>query len=151
MTVVEHFKVLCRIKGLNKEEEIEQSDFIITSLNLEDYRNIKAKNLSGGNKRKLCCGLSLITAPLLCFLDESTTGVDPVSRKSLWSAIKSFASIKSSSYVFTTHWMSEAESLCNRVIMLINGKILCVGSPQQLRNIYGSGYNVSIIKNINFD
>jgi len=72
-------------------------------------------------------------------LDEPTTGVDPVSRLKLRNTIKQFAKNKDSSYVFTTHWMSEAEHLCDRVVLLINGRIIVVGTPEELRSKYGEG------------
>ena len=77
------------------------------TLDLNSFSKTRAMNLSGGNKRKLCCAMSLIGCPALEFLDEPTTGVDPVSRRSLFNMLKS---LTNSSLILTTHRMDEAES-----------------------------------------
>lgn len=85
------------------------------------------------------CGLCILSCPLLSFLDEPTTGVDPVARMKLRSTIKTFSKLKESSYIFTTHWMQEAEQMCDRVCILINGRIIVIGTPDELRRKYGEG------------
>jgi len=79
------------------------------------------------------CGLCILSCPSLTFLDEPTTGVDPVARMKLRGTIKGFSKLKQSSYIFTTHWMQEAEQLCDRVCILINGRVIVVGTPDELR------------------
>jgi len=91
-------------------------------------------NLSGGNKRKLCCAMSLIGCPKLEFLDEPTTGVDPVSRRSLFQMLKS---LTNSSLILTTHRMDEAESLCDKIGIMINGLFVAYGTPNHLKSTYG--------------
>lgn len=81
-------------------------------LDLKPYSNTIAKNLSGGNKRKLVCGVSLIGCPMLEFLDEPTTGMDPVACRSLFKMLKS---LNDTSIVLTTHRMHEAEQLCDNL------------------------------------
>ena len=91
-------------------------------------------NLSGGNKRKLICAMSLVACPKVEFLDEPTTGVDPVSRRSLFKMLKS---LQQSSMILTTHRMDEAESLCDNIAIMINGRFVCYGSPGHLKTMYG--------------
>ena len=98
-------------------------------------------NLSGGNKRKLVCAMSLLACPSVEFLDEPTTGVDPVSRRSLFSMLKH---LPECSLILTTHRMDEAESLCDNIAIMINGKFVVVGSPGHLKSNYGLGYSISI-------
>jgi len=98
-------------------------------------------NLSGGNKRKLVCAMTLVACPKVEFLDEPTTGVDPVSRRSLFKMLKN---LQGSSIVLTTHRMDEAESLCDNLVIMINGRFVVYGSPGQLKSKYGTGYLVSI-------
>jgi len=86
--------------------------------------------LSGGNKRKLCCALSLIGCPSLEFLDEPTTGVDPISRKSFLKILKK---LDCTSMVLTTHRMDEAETLCDKIAIMINGQFAYYGSPEELK------------------
>ena len=113
-------------------------------LDLETFSNTKARDLSGGvggNKRKLVCAMSLIGCPRIEFLDEPTTGVDPVSRRNLF---KMMRNLKESSMLLTTHRMDEAESLCDNIVIMVNGKFVCYGSPGYLKSNYGQGYNVTI-------
>ncbi len=99
------------------------------------------KNLSGGNKRKLCCAQSIMLSPKILFLDEPTCGVDPVSRRSLNKMIKR---MKEASVLLTTHRMDEAEQLCDKIAIMINGRFVVFGSPNYLKSVYGHGYNVSV-------
>lgn len=85
--------------------------------------------------------MSLVACPTLEFLDEPTTGVDPVSRRSLFKMLKS---LKHSSIVLTTHRMDEAESLCDQIVIMINGRFVCYGSPGHLKSEYGKGYSISL-------
>ena len=91
---------------------------------------MKSDNLSGGNKRKLVCAMSLLGCPQVEFLDEPTTGVDPVSRRSLFKMLKA---LYNSSLVLTTHRMDEAESLCDNIAIMINGRFTVYGSPGHLK------------------
>jgi len=113
--------------------------FIKKTLDLEEYSDTRAMNLSGGNKRKLVCAMSLVACPSCEFLDEPTTGVDPVSRRSLFKMLKK---LSNSSLVLTTHRMDEAESLCDQIAIMINGRFACYGSPSRLKTLYGQGYTV---------
>lgn len=103
--------------------------------------NTRATNLSGGNKRKLSCALTLLVSPSIEFLDEPTSGVDPVSRRSLFKMVKQ---LKGSSIVLTTHRMDEAEQLCDNIAIMINGRIVCFGTPTYLMQQYGGGYEITI-------
>jgi ATP-binding cassette subfamily A (ABC1) protein 3 len=82
-----------------------------------------------------------LAAPKLTFLDEPTTGVDPVARRSLFDLLRK---LKDSSVVLTTHRMDEAEALCDKIAIQVNGKFVCYGSPQHLKEKYGQGYKVDI-------
>lgn len=85
--------------------------------------------------------MSLIGYPEIEFLDEPTTGVDPVSCRSLFRMLKG---LKGSSMVLTTHRMDEAESLCDNIAIMINGRFVCYGSPGHLKSTYGKGYTVML-------
>ena len=111
------------------------------TLELNYFSNTIAKNLSGGNKRKLCCAQSLMLCPKVLFLDEPTTGVDPVSRRSLNRMVKK---MKMSSVLLTTHRMDEAEQLCDKIAIMINGRFVVFGSPNYLKTQYGHGYTIEL-------
>ena len=129
------------MKGLGVSDSQHNIDLIINSMDLTEYLHVRACNLSGGNKRKLCCAMTLLLCPKVNFLDEPTTGVDPVSRRSLFNLIKH---LKETAVVLTTHRMDEAESLCDKIAILINGKLVCYGTPNYLMQAYGQGYTFSV-------
>lgn len=85
--------------------------------------------------------MSLVGCPTVEFLDEPTTGVDPVSRRSLFKMLKG---LPESSLILTTHRMDEAESLCDNIAIMINGRFVCYGSPGHLKSSYGQGYSITI-------
>lgn len=113
-------------------------------MQLEEYRHVKSHKLSGGNKRKLCVVMSLIGNPSLVFLDEPSAGVDPIARRYLWSILHSSALEKKRSIVMTTHSINEAESLCDRIGILIKGEFYCIDSPLELKKRYGKGYRAMV-------
>ena len=86
---------------------------------------------------------ALLGSPSVSFLDEPTTGVDPVARRCLWDALTKKL-YEGCSIVLTSHSMEECEALCSRLIIMVNGKICCIGSPQHLKNKFGKGYTVQI-------
>jgi ATP-binding cassette subfamily A (ABC1) protein 3 len=97
-------------------------------MQLTSYVNTKAINLSGGNKRKLCVSIALIGGPDLLFFDEPSSGLDPIAKRFLWNSLKDNLQKKNSSIVLTTHSMEEAETLCNKIGILINGRFICFGT-----------------------
>jgi ATP-binding cassette subfamily A (ABC1) protein 3 len=141
LSVDQSISFIGEIKGLSAEDIEFQKKFIKETLDLGAYSDTRAANLSGGNKRKLICAMSLVGCPKVEFLDEPTTGVDPVSRRSLFKMLKS---LKDSSMILTTHRMDEAESLCDNIAIMINGRFVCYGSTGHLKNTYGQGYSISL-------
>ena len=108
-------------------------------LDLEPYIHTRSMNLSGGNKRKLICAMSLLGCPHIEFLDEPTTGVDPVSRRSLFKMLKN---LQDCSIILTTHRMDEAEALCDNIAIMINGRFVVYGNKSHLITNYGQGYSI---------
>jgi ABC-type multidrug transport system ATPase subunit len=96
------------------------------------------KTYSGGMKRRLSILLSTIGNPSVIFLDEPTTGLDPVNRRFIWSMIRNMK--KTSAVVLTTHSMEEADYLSDRIGVIKEGTFRCIGSPLELKQIYGAGY-----------
>ena len=111
----------------NKEEKIKE---LIDIFKLEEVLNQKAKTLSGGWQRKVSIALSLINEPKILFLDEPTLGLDVIARKQLWSVIEKLKG--KITIILTTHYMEEAESLSDRIGVMANGKLIDVGTAQEL-------------------
>lgn len=104
---------------------------ILESVNLSDKAKAKFKELSGGQKQRFSIATTLINKPILIFLDEPTTGLDPQARRNLWDLIRSIRD-SGTTVVITTHYMDEAEILCDRVAIVDSGKLIAINAPDQL-------------------
>jgi len=104
---------------------------LLKLVNLEDKAKSKYKELSGGQKQRFSIATTLINQPKIVFLDEPTTGLDPQARRNLWELIKSIRA-KGATVIITTHYMDEAEQLCDRIAILDEGKIIALASPDKL-------------------
>lgn len=104
---------------------------LLEMVNLRDKAKAKVKELSGGQKQRFSIATTLINEPKIIFLDEPTTGLDPQARRNLWDLIKSIRS-KGTTVIITTHYMDEAEYLCDRVAIVDSGKIIALNSPDKL-------------------
>lgn len=104
---------------------------LLKLVNLEDKSKNKFKELSGGQKQRFSVATTLINKPKIIFLDEPTTGLDPQARRSLWQLIKDIRS-KGTTVIITTHYMDEAEQLCDRIAIMDEGKIISLDSPDKM-------------------
>ena len=104
---------------------------LLKKVNLEDKAKAKYKELSGGQKQRFSIATTLINKPILIFLDEPTTGLDPHARRNLWDLIKEIRD-NGTTIIITTHYMDEAEVLCDRVAIIDSGKIIAINSPHIL-------------------
>ena len=104
---------------------------VIDQVELSEKRHSRVGGLSGGQKQRLAIACALVGSPQLLFLDEPTTGLDPVSRRQLWELISKFQA-EGKTIVLTTHYMEEAERLCDRVAIVDHGKVIAMGSPREL-------------------
>jgi len=113
---------------------------LLESVNLLDKAKAKYKDLSGGQKQRFSIATTLINKPKIIFLDEPTTGLDPQARRNLWELIKTIRA-KGTTVIITTHYMDEAEVLCDRVAIIDTGKIIAIASPDQLiDDLVSSGF-----------
>jgi ABC-2 type transport system ATP-binding protein len=110
-------------------------DNVLKLLALEESRKVLVKNLSGGQQQRLSVAMALVNDPEITFLDEPTTGLDPQARRGLWSVIEDMSS-KDKTIFLTTHYMEEAERLCDRVAIIDHGKIIAMGTPHDLIKHY---------------
>lgn len=104
---------------------------LLKLVNLEDKYKSKFKELSGGQKQRFSIATTLINDPLIVFLDEPTTGLDPQARRNLWQLIKDIRE-KGTTVILTTHYMDEAEALCDRVAIMDAGRIITLDTPDRL-------------------
>ena len=137
LTGREHLLFYGRLKGLRGKQLNKSTDKILRRLNLQSVCNQLVSTYSGGMKRRLSVAISFIGDPLIVFLDEPSTGLDPSSRRLVWEVIKEAR--KKSSIVLTTHSMEEAEVLCDRLGIIMNGRLACIGDPKSLTARFG-GY-----------
>ena len=107
-------------------------DEVIELVGLADKAGAQVKTLSGGQKRRLDLGVALIGDPELVFLDEPTTGFDPAARRAAWDMVRSLRSL-GKTILLTTHYLDEAQQLCDRVAVLRAGEIVRLGTPRELR------------------
>ena len=106
---------------------------LLSIMGLEHRKNDLVKNFSGGMKQRLSLVLAMLHEPKLLFLDEPTTGLDPQARRHIWKFIKEINS-QGTTIFLTTHYMEEADTLCNRVAIIDSGKIITIGSPAELKS-----------------
>ena len=113
---------------------------LLEMVNLKDKANAKVKELSGGQKQRFSVATTLINDPKIVFLDEPTTGLDPQARRNLWDLVRSIRD-KGTTVIITTHYMDEAEVLCDRVAIIDSGKIIAMETPDRLiDNLVSSGF-----------
>lgn len=113
---------------------------LLEMVNLKDKAKAKVKELSGGQKQRFSVATTLINQPRIIFLDEPTTGLDPQARRSLWELIKQIRD-KGTTVIITTHYMDEAEYLCDRVAIIDAGNIIALDTPDKLiDNLVASGF-----------
>ncbi len=113
---------------------------MLASVGLQDKAKAKHKELSGGQKQRFSIATTLINNPKIIFLDEPTTGLDPQARRNLWDLIREIRD-KGTTVVITTHYMDEAENLCDRVGVIESGKIIAMDTPDKLiDNLIASGF-----------
>ena len=109
---------------------------LLSFVELRDRGKTNIKDLSGGMKRRLMLARALVNTPELMILDEPTTGLDPHSRRAVWEKLNQLK-YKNTTLLLTTHYMEEAERLCDRVAIMDQGKIVTIGSPQDLMAEHG--------------
>lgn len=113
---------------------------LLEMVNLKDKAKAKVKELSGGQKQRFSVATTLINEPKIIFLDEPTTGLDPQARRSLWELIKKIRE-RGTTVIITTHYMDEAEYLCDRVAIIDSGNIIALDSPDKLiDNLVATGF-----------
>ena len=128
LTVKENLEFMAGVYQIKDKEK--KIDELIKQFKLDEVLNKKSKTLSGGWQRKVSIAISLINDPKILFLDEPTLGLDVIARKELWKVINSLKG--KITIILTTHYMEEAESLSDRIGIMANGKLIDIGTSQEL-------------------
>jgi ABC-2 type transport system ATP-binding protein len=131
LTVEENIAFYGGVYRLTAEKLKERTAWVVEMAGLAERRSSKAGELSGGWKQRLALGCAILHEPPIVFLDEPTSGVDPLSRRRFWDLIRSMAADGVTVFV-TTHYMDEAE-YCDRLALIFQGKMVAVGTPQELK------------------
>ena len=138
----EHLVAFANIRGVPNDKIYPLVDDLLKRLDVAHKANALSKTLSGGQKRKLSIAMAVIGNPDCVFLDEPTTGLDPNTRRFVWDYIMELK--KDRVVVLTTHSMEEADALCSRIGIMVNGELKTLGTPQQMKAAYGNGYRISL-------
>jgi len=142
MTVAETLMLYARLRGLTSEFAKVRIARLIEQLRLGPHIQKQCGALSGGNKRKVSLAIALVGDPPVLFLDEPSSGMDPVTRRYMWDMIAELG--RKRCVVLTTHSMEECEALCHRVGIMSKGRLRCLGTLQQLKNRHGKGYHLEV-------
>jgi len=152
LTGREHLELYAAIKGIKSEQINEVVNAKIKEMGLDQYADRAAGGYSGGNKRKLSVAMAMIGDPSIVFLDEPSTGMDPVARRVMWRVISDVVTTREQcSLILTTHSMEECEALCTRIAIMVDGVMRCLGSSQRLRSRYGLGYQIEVLLKVPSD
>mgnify|MGYP003309445260 CR=1 FL=1 len=138
----DHLSLFARLRGVDIEGDARHAaEQALAVVGLSDHADKAAGRLSGGMKRKLAVAVALVGGPSVVLLDEPSSGLDPGAQRNLWDLIK--VTMKGRAVVLTTHSMGEADLLCDRVGIMVKGTMRCIGTPQELKERYAAGYEIS--------
>lgn len=143
LTAEEHIELYAGLKGVPDAEMRQLTEERLEAVRLWNVKNQRAGTYSGGMKRRLSMVISTIGEPRIIFMDEPTTGMDPVNRRHVWSFVERFK--KGRVIVLTTHSMEEADVLGDKIAIMAHGRLRAIGSSIRLKSKYGAGYRISLV------
>lgn len=135
LTVRENLQFLAEIHSTNKQETLTRVEKMIARMGLGEVAERRAGTLSGGWQRRLSIAMALISEPQILFLDEPTLGLDVLARHELWEQIRALKG--KTTVILTTHYLEEAEALCDRIAILAGGKLITVGTAAEIKTLAG--------------
>jgi ABC-2 type transport system ATP-binding protein len=142
LKVEENIEFFGGVYGVSPQELPARRDYVLKMAVLEDKRDSPTRSLSGGWKQRLALGCAILHQPPILFLDEPTSGVDPIARRNFWELIYQLSAAGHTIFV-TTHYMDEAE-YCHRVALMYGGRIIALGSPDELKTSLGVGHLLNL-------
>jgi ABC-2 type transport system ATP-binding protein len=133
LSVEENLLIYAKLYGVSRERRRRLMGELLEAVELTKWRDKPVKNLSGGMRRRVEIARGLIHEPCIFFLDEPTTGLDPVSRVSVWEMLRQLKQTRDLTVLLTTHYMDEADKLCDRIAIVDHGKLVALDSPMKLK------------------
>jgi len=137
LSVEENIEFFGGVYGVTPQKLAEREEYVLKMAGLEDQRKMMTRQLAGGWKQRLALGCAILHEPPILFLDEPTSGVDPIARRSFWELIYQLSEAGNTIFV-TTHYMDEAE-YCHRIALMYGGRVIALGSPTELKTSLGAG------------
>ena len=134
LTVEENMEIYAKLYDVPAKERKKSIDELLELVDLTKWRDAQTKTLSGGMRRRLEIARGLVHSPKIMFLDEPTTGLDPVSRSHVWEMIRSLRDKSDLTILLTTHYMEEADKLCDRIAIVDHGKLVALDTPERLKD-----------------
>src|ERR1700684_1569937 len=147
LTVEENLSIYAKLYEVPKAERVRNIHDLLVAVDLLKWRNAQTKPLSGGMRRRLEIARGLVHNPRIFFLDEPTTGLDPVSRIAVWEMLNKLKATRNLTMLLTTHYMEEADKLCDRIAIVDHGNLVALGTPIQLKQ----GVPGSNVVEVHFD
>src|SRR4029077_12455587 len=133
LSVDENLSIYAKLYGVPRERRKRLMGELLEAVELTKWRDKPVKNLSGGMRRRVEIARGLIHEPRVFFLDEPTTGLDPVSRVAVWEMLRELKKNRDLTVFLTTHYMDEADKLCDRIAIVDHGKLVALDSPMKLK------------------
>ena len=133
LTVEENLNIYAKLYGVGAEQRKRNVDELLETVDLSKWRHAQTKTLSGGMRRRLEIARGLVHSPKIFFLDEPTTGLDPVSRVAVWEMLTKIKNSRDLTILITTHYMDEADRLCDRIAIVDHGRLVALDSPIALK------------------
>nr|XP_045609701.1 phospholipid-transporting ATPase ABCA3-like isoform X2 [Procambarus clarkii] len=143
LTGIEMLTLVGRLRGVSEGRMKHTVQSLVSLVGLTECAKRPSSTYSGGNRRKLSTAMALVGSPPLVFLDEPTSGVDPASRRKVWTAVRQAVN-NGQSVVLTSHSMEECEALCSRIVIMSRGTLRCVGTSGHLKAKFGQGYSLQV-------
>jgi ATP-binding cassette subfamily A (ABC1) protein 3 len=143
---MEHLDLFFELKGGDPAKKAKEIDDMVRDVGLTVDKDKQSGSLSGGNKRKLSVSIALIGQSKLVLLDEPTSGMDLSARRALWNMLRKYR--RDRIIILTTHYMDEADVLGDRIGIMAQGQLKCLGSSLFLKNKFGGGYKMVMVKKL---
>ena len=134
LTVEENLSIYAKLYSVPHGQREKNINEVLEAVDLTKWRDAQTKTLSGGMRRRLEIARGLVHNPKIFFLDEPTTGLDPVSRLAVWEMLNKLKANRNLTMLLTTHYMEEADKLCDRIAIVDHGKLVALGTPVELKN-----------------
>lgn len=133
LTVEENLSIYAKLYSVGRAERVRNIQEVLEAVDLVKWRDAQTKTLSGGMRRRLEIARGLVHNPSIFFLDEPTTGLDPVSRIAVWEMLNHLKKTRNLTMLLTTHYMEEADRLCDRIAIVDHGMLVALGTPVELK------------------